>query len=122
MGPLINYFSIGQESQVGVNFDKNRTTSQTCNLMVYACATISTQCKCFSIQHVANLVASFHKGEDDSGPLLFGYDEDDQDVPQIVGNPESLMFLNVNSYAGGMGHFWQLDADCGVDPEPPTEE
>jgi len=119
--PFINYFSIGQESQVGVNFDKYRTRSQTCNLFVYACSGVTTQMNCRKIQHVADLISGLHAGADVDAPVLFGYDEE-HDLPQIMGNPESLMFLNVNSYAGGMGRFWQQDADYGTDPHPPPEE
>jgi diacylglycerol kinase (ATP) len=32
-----NYFSIGVESRIGVGFDRNRTTSQSCNKCVYIC-------------------------------------------------------------------------------------
>jgi len=118
---MINYFSVGQESKVGLDFDKHRTKSQTCNLLVYACSGFSQEMKCTSIQHVSDLVSNMHAGTDADAPLIFGYDEEHH-VPEITGNPESLMFLNVNSYAGGLGHFWQRKADCGIHPEPKSED
>jgi len=118
--PIINYFSIGQESKVGLDFDKHRTKSQTMNLMVYALSGLTTELRCTSIQHVGDLISSLHAGEDADAPLIFGYDED-HDVPELTRRPESLMFLNVNSYAGGLGHFWQLESECGVSPPPPKE-
>jgi len=119
--PMINYFSVGQESKVGLNFDKHRTKSQTCNLFVYACQGVSTELKCTSIQHVSELVSGMYAGVSSEAPAIFGCDED-ADEPEIVGNPECLMFLNVNSYAGGMGHFWSTDAGVGTDPAPNDED
>jgi len=118
--PMINYFSIGQDSKVGMEFDKHRTTSQGCNLLVYAFQGLGAEIDCSHIQHVGDLVSNLHAGTGPEDPILFGYEEEPSgDVPELVGNPESLMFLNVNSYAGGTGHFWQMDAPLGVEPGPP---
>lgn len=76
---------------------------------------MSTELACTSIQHVTEMVSGMYMGNDSSAPVVFGPgdDDDEGDHPEIVGNPESLMFLNVNSYAGGMGHFWQVEACSG---------
>lgn len=127
--PMINYFSIGQESKVGIEFDKRRTKSQSCNLMVYACSGIFTECDCRTAQQIPDLIASLHAGLDADAPAIFEYkdeDEEDEDSEQevrsLVGNPESLMFLNVNSYAGGAAHFWQLDTELAVEPALPDKD
>lgn len=122
--PMINYFSVGQESKVGIEFDKQRTKSQTANLLVYACAGIFTECDCATQQKIADLVSSLHVGLDASGPALFEYLDDDEpeEAGHLVGNPESIMFLNVNSYAGGAAHFWSQDSELGIEPEPRPEE
>lgn len=120
--PMINYFSIGQESKVGIEFDKHRTKSQTCNLFVYAYEGFCTEIQCCTAQHIGNLVRSMHHGTDDSGPVIFHQSGDDDEVSELRGNPESLMFLNVNSYAGGNAHFWQREVDVGIDPEPDPED
>jgi len=118
--PMINYFSIGQESKVGMEFDKHRTKSQTCNLFVYAFEGVCTELKCDEQQHVGNIVAGLHMGTSAAGPVVLDC-RGDSSLPEIVGNPESLMFLNINSYAGGNSHFWAEGTPCGVDPEPDPE-
>jgi len=119
--PMINYFSIGQESKVGIEFDKHRTKSQTCNLMVYAFEGICTELQCCSQQHIGNLVAGLHVGTSSAGQVIMD-SRGDSSLPEIQGNPESLMFLNVNSYAGGNAHFWQQDSSIGVEPPPDPAE
>mmetsp|Transcript_74539 Transcript_74539/g.155388 ORF Transcript_74539/g.155388 Transcript_74539/m.155388 type:complete len:488 (+) Transcript_74539:128-1591(+) len=125
--PLINYFSIGQESKVGVEFDKHRTKSQTCNLFVYAWEGLVSEVGCMGKQHIGDLVANMRQGTGPEAPLVFGSDnKDDSDSEEeegiaLIGNPESLMFLNVNSYAGGAGQFWQLETSVGLEPPPPDE-
>jgi len=119
--PMINYFSIGQESKVGVAFDKNRTSSQTCNLCVYACQGLGTELDCLSQQHIGDIVSGMHLGTGPEAPVLFAYCEE-HSFPELVGNPESLMFLNVDSYAGGAARFWQRATRCGVKPEPARKD
>jgi len=113
--PMINYFSIGQESQVGMHFDKHRTKNQTCNLAVYGLAGLSQELRCWDIQHIGNLVANLFEGTGKNGTMILD-SEGDADEPQLIGNPESLMFLNVNSYAGGKAHLWRLESSSGVEP------
>lgn len=115
---MINYFSIGQESKVGIEFDKHRTKSQTCNLFVYAFEGLFTEMQCCSAQHIGHLVATVYEGTDDSGPVVLTTDAEERSHPNLRGNPESLLFLNVNSYAGGNAHFWRKDSAIGVEPEP----
>ncbi|CAE6955016.1 unnamed protein product [Symbiodinium natans] len=117
---MVNYFSIGQESQVGMHFDKHRTKSQTCNLFVYGAAGFVQELRCWGVQHVGNLVANLYKGDRKDNANLILDSEGDAGEPQLIGNPESLMFLNINSYAGGKAHLWQSECDVGVDPPPPS--
>lgn len=112
---------------MGIEFDKRRTKSQSCNLVVYACSGIFTECDCRSQQRVSDLISSLHMGTDSSAPAIFEYlDEEDEDeaeqVGRLVGNPESIMFLNVNSYAGGAAHFWNLKSELAVEPEVPSKD
>ncbi|CAK9071024.1 unnamed protein product [Durusdinium trenchii] len=158
---MVNYFSIGwnlkgtrrsaqpaatvksfrQESQVGMHFDKHRTKSQTCNLFVYGMAGCLQEMRCWSVQHIGNIVSNLYQGKDKNGTLIMDSEGDLGEPhglvstalaqrgtvgpevnrrPQLIGNPESLMFLNISSYAGGKAHLWQLECDIGVDP-PPAE-
>eukprot|EP00928_Gymnodinium_smaydae_P097271 TRINITY_DN8767_c0_g2_i2.p2 TRINITY_DN8767_c0_g2~~TRINITY_DN8767_c0_g2_i2.p2 ORF type:complete len:512 (-),score=102.27 TRINITY_DN8767_c0_g2_i2:43-1362(-) len=119
--PMINYFSVGQECKVGIEFDKHRTKSQTCNLFVYAAEGALQELQCGSVQHVGNLVSGLYQGSDSSGKVLLDSrdDDDGHGGPELVGNPESLIVLNINSYAGGKAHFWQRGTDnFGVAPRP----
>merc|ERR1711974_443247 len=66
-----------------------------------------------------------HHGRDTNAPVIMGTeteDDDEEEFPSLVGNPESLMFLNVNSYAGGNAHFWNRHCEPATDPEPPAED
>ncbi|CAJ1435873.1 unnamed protein product [Effrenium voratum] len=114
---MVNYFSIGQESQVGMHFDKHRTKSQTCNLFVYGAAGLVQEMRCWGVQHIGNIVANLYNGTSKDGTLIMD-SEGDAGEPQLIGNPESLMFLNIQSYAGGKAHLWQLECGAGVDPAP----
>eukprot|EP00933_Yihiella_yeosuensis_P031548 TRINITY_DN2511_c4_g1_i1.p1 TRINITY_DN2511_c4_g1~~TRINITY_DN2511_c4_g1_i1.p1 ORF type:complete len:412 (-),score=85.11 TRINITY_DN2511_c4_g1_i1:96-1331(-) len=114
---MINYFSIGQDSQVGMHFDKHRTKSQSCNLFVYACSGLTQELECWNQQHVTDFVANLYEGVDTSGTCVMESDQD-HDGPELLGNPQSLMFLNVDSFAGGNAHFWQKDTAIGVEPPP----
>lgn len=118
---MINYFSIGQESKVGIEFDKNRTKSQMCNLFVYAWQGVVAEMQCWSAQLINNLVDKLHVGNDATGRIVLDNDGED-DIPRMIGDPESLMFLNVNSYAGGNAQLWQKDAQVGVAPAPSANE
>lgn len=117
---MVNYFSIGQESQVGMHFDKHRTKSQTCNLFVYGAAGFVQEMRCWGVQHVGNIVANLYTGTTKNPDNLILDSEGDAGEPQLIGNPESLMFLNISSYAGGKAHLWQSECDVGVDPPPPS--
>lgn len=119
---MINYFSVGQESKVGIEFDKNRTKSQACNLFVYAWQGVVAELQCWSKQLINNLVDTLHAGTDINAPIVLDNDGDDDAVPRMIGDPESLMFLNVNSYAGGAAHLWQKDGKIGVKPAPKPAE
>ncbi|CAE7832192.1 dgkA [Symbiodinium sp. CCMP2592] len=105
---------------VGMHFDKHRTKSQTCNLFVYGAAGFVQELRCWGVQHVGNIVANLYTGTTKNPDKLILDSEGDAGEPQLIGNPESLMFLNISSYAGGKAHLWQSECDVGVDPPPPS--
>ena len=41
---MVNYFSIGTDAQIGLEFDKRRTGSKCCNNCVYACQGLKKCC------------------------------------------------------------------------------
>jgi diacylglycerol kinase (ATP) len=120
--PIINYFSIGQESQVGVEFDRNRTKYQTCNLAVYAACGIMEELSCSTQQRIDNLIHHVSEGtRDEDGRVVLnndddGLDESGEPLPKLVGSPEVLMFLNINSFSGGKCKPWSRDLKDGVEP------
>lgn len=117
---MINYFSIGQDCQVGMHFDKHRTKSQTCNLMVYALSGVTQELRCWNQQRIGNIVANLYQGTDARGQLVMD-SEGDANEPELIGNPESLLFLNINSFAGGNAQLWQQDGPIGVEPPHAAE-
>jgi len=122
IAPMVNYFSIGQESRAGIDFDKHRTKSQLANLFVYGLAGAFAELNCMQKwNHIGSVVGSLHHGTGPDGEIIFNQDREDE-FPDLVGNPESLMFLNINSYAGGNCRFWRTENPIGLDPEPDEEE
>lgn len=120
--PMVNYFSIGQESRAGIDFDKHRTKSQFANLLVYGLAGAFAELNCMQRwNHIGSVIGSLHHGTGPDGEIIFNQDREDE-FPDLVGNPESLMFLNINSYAGGNCRFWRTENAIGLDPEPEDHE
>jgi diacylglycerol kinase (ATP) len=125
---MINYFSVGQESQVGIQFDQNRTKSQTMNLAVYACCGLFQEIQCTKQQHIDDLIRSVHVGlRDQEECLVLSSEEDAEDVhgeaaPSLIGSPEVLMFLNINSFSGGKCKPWSRDLNEGVEPPPAAKD
>jgi len=119
-GPLVNYFSVGMDSRAGIIFDKKRTKSQTANLLVYAFAGAETMCSCGQWDHVDSVIHSMYQGKDETGELIFNQCRED-DKPDLVGHPASVLFLNIDSYAGGNATFWDVKRPSGREPESPPD-
>jgi diacylglycerol kinase (ATP) len=108
--PMCNYFSIGIESRIGLGFDKNRTTSTFRNKLRYA---IEGFKKMFSKTPRINDVIDECVCD---GALLFKTG-DTSDQTRLAGSPISLIFLNVNSFAGGCD-LWKNATRQGLSPSP----
>mmetsp|Transcript_44892 Transcript_44892/g.106530 ORF Transcript_44892/g.106530 Transcript_44892/m.106530 type:complete len:417 (+) Transcript_44892:85-1335(+) len=118
-GPLVNYFSVGMESRAGIFFDKKRTKSQLANLGVYALAGAKTMFSCGQWDHIDSIIQGMWEGTSKSGQLIFNQCREDQ-FPDLVGHPASLLFLNINSYAGGNAEFWDVNRPSGREPASPA--
>ena len=94
--PMCNYFSVGIESRIGLGFDKKRTKSQFLNKAVYGWEGIK---KMFtSTPKITDVVASLTAHD----KTIFSTDQKGSDsVSVLMGRPVSLIFMNINSFAGG---------------------
>ena len=110
---MCNYFSIGIESRIGLGFDKNRTTSTFLNKMRYGIEGVK---KMFtSTPRIGDLIESCTIGDKDHR-VLFSTNKNssaEPSVPHLRGNPVSLIFLNINSFAGGCD-LWALAHKSGL--------
>jgi diacylglycerol kinase (ATP) len=119
--PMLNYLSIGQDSEVGFDFEKNRGKSQLGNILQYACSGIKVSADTFSSDTIQAIVQGLYHGEDKDGAPIFCTDEDEQterDAPRLRKDPHILLVLNIKSYAGGHApRLWQASVmRHGVDP------
>lgn len=117
---MINYFSIGQDGQVGIHFDKHRTTSQVLNLFVYGFAGLGQELRCWAVQDISKIITNIYQEKGGKRELIMD-SEGDEGEPQLIGDPECIMFLNIPSFAGGKADLWQTEF-YGVEPRPPEAE
>jgi len=113
---MILYFSMGDDGQSGYAFEPNRVESQFGNLFQYGIAVFNTYVeeKC-SGDSLEDKIQSVHAGKDSNAPMAFHCTED-LDGPELTHNPGCLLFLNVDSYAGGKAHLWRRSSPhAGVD-------
>merc|ERR1711879_793249 len=114
--PMINYFSIGEESRLGYAFDKKRTRSQTCNLLVYFMEGCSHSAQCLAADGISEVVAGMYHGTGPDDCRIFDTDESENSQgPRLKTNPQVLLVLNINSFGGGLSHFWPNSRRLAVD-------
>lgn len=112
--PMVNYFSVGEESRLGFDFERHRTKSQTMNLLVYAMEGCSFGLQCCIAQGVRNVVQGLYNNTSADEPTVFSTD-DESTSPKLLRDPQMLLVLNINSFGGGMSHFWPHSTRMGVD-------
>jgi diacylglycerol kinase (ATP) len=107
-----NYFSIGAESQVGFSFDKRRTKSRRLNKGVYAWAGLKRLLR--RNQSLAKDISACYDGES----LLFSGTKDSQAAPpHLIGDPITLLLLNINSFSAGLNP-WLASRKSGLSATP----
>lgn len=109
---MSNYFSFGVESQIGIEFDKRRTSSQTLNKGVYLMEGFKKMFTATS--RIGDAVEHCYSND----RLVFTTDEEESNVPILRGNPVSLIFLNINSFAGGCD-IWSESKYIGLNNHEP---
>ena len=99
--PMCNYFSVGIESRIGLGFDKKRTKSQFLNKAVYGWEGLK---KLFtSTPKISDVVVSLSAHD----KVIFSNEgKEGTNVPKLLGRPVSLIFMNINSFAGGC-NLWE---------------
>jgi diacylglycerol kinase (ATP) len=93
---MSNYFSFGIESQIGMKFDEQRTGSRAINKSIYVLEGIKHMFA-RGITRIADSVGECYS----KNRLVFTTDTNNQELPVLNGNPVSMIFLNINSFAGG---------------------
>jgi len=120
--PMCNYFSIGYDGRVGLGFEKNRTKSQTGNLIVYfkegfkkaffkKAPTINKTLKDIQIQSENGEIETIVKTQQKYG---------DENVPLFRGDPVDLVFLNIPSIGKG-ANVWAKTSTLGVQYKTPEK-
>jgi diacylglycerol kinase (ATP) len=90
---MANYYSIGVESRIGFGFDKRRTRSKFLNKSVYAMEFLrKTVKRTAKIRDVVDSVVVRDRVIFSTSSAAF---------PQLIGDPVSLLFLNIPSFAAG---------------------
>lgn len=90
--PMCNYFSVGIESRIGLGFDRNRKHSAFMNKLMYGWEGLKKSIT--STPRVSEIVESVNA---DDRVILSMTNE----PPQVKGNPVSLIFINIDSFASG---------------------
>ncbi|CAK0858724.1 unnamed protein product [Prorocentrum cordatum] len=112
---VCNYFSVGLDARVGVGFDKLRAKSQVINKGVYALegakkllfkkkgviGNVVDSLVELQSDTLLDRAAEGHK-KDERAVVFKAGRQDDGDDKKLVGNPVSLIFMNIPSIAGGL--------------------
>ena len=104
---MVNYFSVGVDAQIGLEFDRRRTKSKCCNNCVYGCQGLK-KCCCgcnTSLKRVIDYMAREGAEAGDSR-VLFASDHGTDADQYLRGKPVSLICTNIDSYMGGRANPW----------------
>jgi len=104
---MFNYFSIGLDARIGMGFDRNRTTSQTANKMVY----LNEGIKKAFMNDFITIDQWIHTFKENDKIII---DQTNKDSMRIKKGSKCLMALNVNSYGGGR-ELWEHSNRLGID-------
>lgn len=112
--PMLLYCGIAKDAEVAYQVELHRTKSQLCNKLVYALMGVRTMLHflCCRGQRVRRVIGGMYAGLDKNAPAVFEYKKE---APRLVSNPEMLLFLNIDSIAGGSARrLWDTSYRLGV--------
>eukprot|EP00916_Digyalum_oweni_P001128 GHVL01002235.1.p1 GENE.GHVL01002235.1~~GHVL01002235.1.p1 ORF type:complete len:256 (-),score=49.02 GHVL01002235.1:1351-2118(-) len=96
---MINYFSFGVESRIGLGFDRHRRNSAAANKLVYANEGFKKMFK--KTANIPSLISQVYRDVDEKEEII-----DTEKGPTFKGSPASLVAINTCSFAGGCS-IWQ---------------
>jgi len=104
--PMLNYLSLGQDSQAGFDFEKHRGTSQTGNLAQYgkSGAKVATS---ESSNTINETIRGLYHGESQDGIQIFSTEAKNLEggAPRLLAEQRIFLVLNIQSCAGGSAPF-----------------
>jgi diacylglycerol kinase (ATP) len=108
---MVNYFSLGVESRVGLGFEKKRTIHAICNNFVYVYEGLKKVMCCrgrkktLKIKECVNYVTKMDKHGKEQ--IMFGSSKNEAWENYLYGNPVSLICTNIDSIMGGKANLWK---------------
>lgn len=117
-----SYFSAGNDARAGMSQEKKRTSTRWGNMLNYGFQICLKGLPFREKEYVRDFVSSLHHGNEASAPVIFNNKDAEHDssewcpAPQLVGNPEVLIILNIPNCYGGFCRFWDTAGSCGVKP------
>jgi len=99
-----SYFSAGNDARAGMGQEKARTATRWGNLPFR------------EKEYVKDFARSLHHGGDGESAVVFTTDvQHCPGGPQLVGNPQVLLMLNIPNCYGGLCRFWDGAGSLGID-------
>eukprot|EP00411_Alexandrium_monilatum_P117566 CAMPEP_0175656504 /NCGR_PEP_ID=MMETSP0097-20121207/12442_1 /TAXON_ID=311494 /ORGANISM="Alexandrium monilatum, Strain CCMP3105" /LENGTH=448 /DNA_ID=CAMNT_0016962577 /DNA_START=195 /DNA_END=1541 /DNA_ORIENTATION=+ len=113
--PMLLYCGIAKDAEVAYQVEMHRTRSQWCNKLVYALMGLRTMMHVFCCrgQRVRRVIGGMYAGLNADAPSIFEYKA--PEAQRLKSNPEMLLFLNIDSIAGGKARrLWDASYRLGV--------
>jgi diacylglycerol kinase (ATP) len=125
---VCNYFSVGLDARVGVGFDKLRAKSQAINKGVYGwegakkllfkkkgvIGNVVDSLEELHFDSMLDRAAKGHKSDERAVVFKAGQQDDRDDNNMLMGNPVSLIFMNIPSIAGGLDIWKWSKSNMGI--------
>ncbi|CAE7616186.1 DGK2 [Symbiodinium pilosum] len=113
---MLLYCGIAKDAELAYNVELHRTKSQCLNKLVYIWQgiLISLHFFCCVGQRVHRVLRGLYHGTNTQAPAIFEVGLRHRG-PRLYSNPEMLLCLNINSYAGGAARdLWSSSWRCGT--------
>lgn len=119
-----SYFSAGNDARAGMSQEKARTSTRWGNMMNYGFQICLKGLPFREKEYVKEFAESLHHGTDPTGRAIFCTAQEqwqqgvgaEAPAPQLVGNPQVFLVLNIPNCYGGFCRFWDGAGSLGVDP------